>query len=146
VTADGAYDGETVYDAVAERHPSATVIIPPRATSVAGETTATQRDQHLAMIDAHGRMGWQRRSGYNQPSLVGNSDVSLQDHHWPETSGPNFVQSEDRGKNRLQRAQPNGEARHAGLRPGPLIRKPGQETQPAADPCTNVYDERFYGM
>ena len=70
VTADGAYDGAAVYDAVAERHPSATVIIPPRATSVAGETTATQRDQHLAMIDEHGRMGWQRRSGYNQRSLV----------------------------------------------------------------------------
>jgi transposase len=70
VTADGAYDGEAVYDAVAERHPSATVIIPPRATSVAGETTTTQRDQHLAMIDEHGRMGWQRRSGYNQRSLV----------------------------------------------------------------------------
>jgi hypothetical protein len=70
VTGDGAYDGEAVYDAVAERHPSATVIIPPRATSVAGETTATQRDQHLAMIDEHGRIGWQRRSGYNQRSLV----------------------------------------------------------------------------
>ena len=70
VTADGAYDGAAVYDAVAERHPSATVIIPPRATSVAGETTATQRDQHLAMIDEHGRMGWQRRSGYNRRSLV----------------------------------------------------------------------------
>ena len=70
VTADGAYDGEAIYDAVAERHPSATVIIPPRATSVAGETTATQRDQHLAMIDEHGRMAWQRRSGYNQRSLV----------------------------------------------------------------------------
>ena len=70
MTADGAYDGEAVYDAVAERHPNATVIIPPRATSVAGETTATQRDQHLAMIDEQGRMGWQRRSGYNQRSLV----------------------------------------------------------------------------
>ena len=70
MTADGAYDGEAVYDAVAGRHPSATVIIPPRATSVAGETTATQRDQHLAMIDEHGRMAWQRRSGYNQRSLV----------------------------------------------------------------------------
>jgi transposase len=70
MTADGAYDGEAVYDAVAERHPSATVIIPPRATSVAGETTATQRDRHLAMIEVHGRMGWQRRSGYNRRSLV----------------------------------------------------------------------------
>src|SRR5262249_29191275 len=36
--ADGAYDGETVYDAVAERHPGAAVIIPPRATAVANES------------------------------------------------------------------------------------------------------------
>jgi transposase len=70
MTADGAYDGEAVYDAVAERHPSAAVIIPPRETSVAGETTATQRDRHLAMIEEYGRMGWQRRSGYNRRSLV----------------------------------------------------------------------------
>jgi hypothetical protein len=67
---DGAHDGEAVYDAVAERHPGATVIILPRATSVAGETIATQRDRHLAMIGEHGRMGWQRRSGYNRRSLV----------------------------------------------------------------------------
>ena len=34
VIADGAYDGETVYDAVANRHPEADIIIPPRATAV----------------------------------------------------------------------------------------------------------------
>ena len=33
VTADGAYDGETVYDAVAERHPGAVVIISPTSDS-----------------------------------------------------------------------------------------------------------------
>ena len=70
MTADGAYDGQSVYDAVAERHPAAAVVIPPRATSVADETTATQRGRHLAMIARHGRMGWQRRSGYNRRSLV----------------------------------------------------------------------------
>jgi len=70
MTADGAYDGEAVYEAVAERHPSATVIIPPRVTSVADGTKATQRDRHLAVIDEHGRMAWQRRSGYNRRSLV----------------------------------------------------------------------------
>jgi hypothetical protein len=70
MTTDGAYDGEAVYDAVAERYPEATVIIPPRATAVADETTATQRDRHIATIEKHGRMGWQRRSGYNRRSLV----------------------------------------------------------------------------
>src|SRR5271170_3643471 len=54
VTADGAYDGEVVYDAVANRHPDAAVIIPPRVTSVADETKATQRGRHLVMIDEHG--------------------------------------------------------------------------------------------
>src|SRR5277367_6718420 len=70
MTADGAYDGEAVYDAVAERHPEAVVIIPPRTTAVPNETTTTQRDRHIAEIEEHGRMGWQRRSGYNRRSLV----------------------------------------------------------------------------
>src|SRR4051794_10558532 len=50
MTADGAYDGEAVYNAVAERHPGAAVIIPPRMTAVADGTTATQRDLHIAVI------------------------------------------------------------------------------------------------
>jgi transposase len=70
VTADGAYDGETVYDAVAERHSKAAVIIPPRITAVPGETTATQRDKHLATIAEHGRLSWQRSSGYDRRSSV----------------------------------------------------------------------------
>ena len=45
MTGDGAYDGQSVYDAVAERHPRAAVIIPPRSTAVPSETAATQRDQ-----------------------------------------------------------------------------------------------------
>ena len=34
MTADGAYDGEAVYNAVAARHPAAAVVISPRATAV----------------------------------------------------------------------------------------------------------------
>jgi len=70
LTADGAYDGDAVYDAVADRYPGAEVIIPPWATAVPNEITTTQRDRHIAMIEKHGRMGWQRRSGYNRRSLV----------------------------------------------------------------------------
>jgi hypothetical protein len=70
VTADGAYDGETVYDEILQRHPEADVIIPPRSTAVASDTGATQRDEHLRMIEKHGRIGWQRRSGYCRRSLV----------------------------------------------------------------------------
>lgn len=70
MTADGAYDGESVYNAVAERHPEVAVIIPPRATAVQSGITTTQRDRHLAAIAKPGRIGWQRSSGYNRRSLV----------------------------------------------------------------------------
>jgi len=70
LSADGAYDGEVVYDAAAERHPEAAVIIPPRSTAVPSLTTVTQRDRHLAEIAKHERMGWQRRPGYNRRRLV----------------------------------------------------------------------------
>jgi hypothetical protein len=70
---DGAYDQAGVYDTVAKRHPDAEVIVPPRATAVLSEdveTSPTQRDQHLQSIAEHGRMGWQKRSGYTRRALV----------------------------------------------------------------------------
>jgi len=70
LTADGAYDGEAVYDAVTKRHPGAAVVIPPRVTAVANEAATSQRDGHIAMIAQYGRINWQRRSGYNRRSLV----------------------------------------------------------------------------
>ncbi len=59
-TADGAYDQESVYAGVAQRHPDAAVVVPPRSTAVPSETAAsapTQRDRHLQCIAEHGRMG-----------------------------------------------------------------------------------------
>jgi transposase len=70
VTADGAYDGDAIYDEVLQRHPAARVIIPPRSTAIVSETCTTQRDDHLRAIEQHGRLGWQRRSGYGRRSLV----------------------------------------------------------------------------
>jgi hypothetical protein len=69
VTGDGAYDQEGVYAGVAERHPEAAVIVPPRSSAVRSadaETAPTPRDRHLQGIAEHGRMGWQKRSGYNK--------------------------------------------------------------------------------
>src|SRR3954454_4608211 len=68
-TGDGAYDQEGVYASVAERHPEAEVIVPPRATAVPSETPEsepTQRDRHLQHIADHGRRAWQRVSGYTK--------------------------------------------------------------------------------
>src|SRR3954470_18446126 len=61
-TADGAYDQDRVYASVAERHPEAEVVVPPRATAVPSQTaesTPTQRDRHLQHIAEQGRMAWQ---------------------------------------------------------------------------------------
>jgi hypothetical protein len=58
---------------VAERHPEAAVIVPPRRDAVpseAAETAPTQRDGHLRCIAEHGRMGWQKTSGYNRRALA----------------------------------------------------------------------------
>jgi Transposase DDE domain len=73
LTGDGAYDQDGVYAQVAARHPDAAVIVPPRATAVPSPTAATAptpRDRHLHVIAEHGRMGWQKASGYNWRALV----------------------------------------------------------------------------
>ena len=72
-TADGAYDQDRVYQAVAERHPDAAVIVPPRSTAALGApagTAPTRRDQHIQEIAERGRMGWQKTSGYNVRAKV----------------------------------------------------------------------------
>lgn len=70
ITADGAYDGEPTDQVVAERHPEAAVIIPPRSTAVLSTTAVTQRDRHIEAIATDGRMSWQRASRYHRRSLV----------------------------------------------------------------------------
>jgi Transposase DDE domain len=73
LTGDGAYDQAGVYRAVAERHPEAAVVVPPRSGAVPSEaagTAPTQRDRHLRLIAEHGRMGWQKASGYNRRALA----------------------------------------------------------------------------
>jgi hypothetical protein len=73
LTGDGAYDREDVYGIVAERHPEAAVIVPPRRDAVpseAAETEPTQRGRHLQLITERGRLGWQKASGYNRRALA----------------------------------------------------------------------------
>ncbi len=72
-TGDGAYDRAGVYGTVGKRHPDAEVIVPPRSTAVLsekGEADPTQRDRHLQSIAEHGRIGWQKVSGYTRRALV----------------------------------------------------------------------------
>jgi hypothetical protein len=75
VTADGAYDAESVYRTIAARQPLSppAVIIPPRATAVPSsfsDTAPSLRDRHIEMIQEKGRLGWQKWVGYGKRSLV----------------------------------------------------------------------------
>src|SRR3954462_6736821 len=78
VTGDGAYDRDDVYAEVAARHPTAAVVVPPRANAVpseAAEGAPTQRNRHLRCIAERGRMAWQKALGYGWRSLV-EADIS----------------------------------------------------------------------
>jgi hypothetical protein len=73
---DGASDQAGVYGTISKRHPEAHLIVPPRSTAVLNDdvaTTPTQRDRHLQSIAEHGRIGWQKRSGYTRRALVGSA-------------------------------------------------------------------------
>ena len=70
---DGAYDRACVLEGVLARNPNAKFIVPPCKGAVTGPTVATsptQRDQHVLAVDAHGRMNWQKTTGYNRRSKV----------------------------------------------------------------------------
>ncbi len=72
-TAAGGYDQDSVSAAVVKRDPEAAIIVPPRVTAVpsaTAETAPTQRDCHIQHIAEHGRMAWQRVSGYTRRALV----------------------------------------------------------------------------
>jgi IS5 family transposase len=69
--ADGAYDRIAVLDAVLARNPSASFIVPPCKGALPGPSAATsptQRDRHVLWVEEHGRMNWQKTSGYNKRS------------------------------------------------------------------------------
>ena len=75
VTADGAYDGEPVYQAVARRQsdPVPDIVIPPRSSAVLSRQSTeaqSQRDHHIRIIAEKGRMAWQKATGYGRRNLA----------------------------------------------------------------------------
>jgi len=73
MTADGAYDSSSVYEAVEERCsdlPTIVVIPPRRNARMRGKPGPGQRDQTIQSIRDIGRRRWQKDSGYTRRSLV----------------------------------------------------------------------------
>ena len=73
--ADGAYDGEPVYRAIAARQPQAppSIVIPPRRSAVLSsqaDTDPSQRDGHIRLIQEQGRSAWHEAAEYGKRSLV----------------------------------------------------------------------------
>lgn len=68
--ADGVYDGDPTSDLLAARFGSLieVTIPPPKNATLSAEAAKdpTARERHLAEIAAHGRMAWQKATGYNQ--------------------------------------------------------------------------------
>ena len=64
VTADGAYDGAPTYQMVAQHGAQIRILIPPHVTAVLSDEVGqgpSQRDGHIALIEAKGRLEWQKR-------------------------------------------------------------------------------------
>jgi hypothetical protein len=57
-TADGAYDQDGVYAAVAERHPETAVIVPPRSTAVLSDKAATAPTERVTSSASPRAAAW----------------------------------------------------------------------------------------
>jgi transposase len=75
VMADGAYDGEPVYQAIEARQSQTapSIVIPPRRSATLSSRTDTdpsQRDGHIRLIQEQGRSAWRKATEYGKRSLV----------------------------------------------------------------------------
>jgi hypothetical protein len=87
VMADGAYDGEPVYRAIAARQPQAppSIVIPPRRSAILSsqaDTDPSQRDGHIRLIQEQGRSAWCKATGHGRRSLVETAIGPLQGPDW----------------------------------------------------------------
>lgn len=71
-TADGAYDGKPVYNAILKHSAGAKIVIPPRTNAIERSDVEVpdQRDEHIASINKDGRLKWQAATGYGKRALV----------------------------------------------------------------------------
>lgn len=75
VSADGAYDRENVYEALAVQAPKAIIAIPPRRDAKIQQhgnchALPLARDVNLRYLRQHGRAKWKREHGYHRRSLA----------------------------------------------------------------------------
>ena len=112
VTADGAYDGEPVYQAVASRQPGRppTVVIPPRSSAVPSATGRRAAEPARSPHPAHpqqGSHGLAEGHRLRPPQLGRDRHRPLQDGDRPEAARPHVPQPARRSRDRRRGAQPD---------------------------------------
>jgi len=106
-TGDGGYDQDRIYADVAEHSLRAAVIVPPRAIAVpseTAETAPTQRDRHLQHIAEHGRMAWQKASGYTMRARAEAAIGRFKQVSWGRAALAHGRAARDRGGRRRPRS------------------------------------------
>ena len=76
VSADGAYDTESVYRAISAHgagRPAKIVIPPKRDALLSSDPVLKERNRHIRSVEKVGRRKWQSKSGYTKRSMVENS-------------------------------------------------------------------------
>jgi len=68
--ADGAYDGDPIYNLILQQQPNADIVIPPPKNAVTEASAQPIRNQHVDTINNHGRMAWQKQTNYGLRALV----------------------------------------------------------------------------
>ena len=119
-TGDGAYDGTMSPPAspsAIPRRPSSCRRARPRCRSGTAETAPTQRDQHLRFIAEHGRMAWQKASGYTEACPSGGRHRQVQARDRRQAAFARGGPPGDRGGRRRPGAQPDAGAWTPKLRP-----------------------------
>ena len=67
---DGAYDNVKLTNAILNKQPGASIVIPPPSDAVISQDGNTQRDHHIRLLEELGRIAWQKENNYGLRSLV----------------------------------------------------------------------------
>ena len=70
VMGDGAYDSVKLTNAILNKQPEASIIIPPPSDAVISQDGIIQRDKHIRQLEGIGRMAWQKENDYGRRSHV----------------------------------------------------------------------------
>ena len=76
VSADGAYDAESVYRAISAHGAGspAKIVIPPKRDALpSSDPVLKERNRHIRSVEKVGRRKWQSKSGYTKRSMVENA-------------------------------------------------------------------------